>query len=291
MIFKGTGVALVTPINENGDVDLKALGKVVRYASKADYLVALGTTGESATLSDQEKELVVDAVIRHNVKDLPLIVGMGSNNTTELCRKLRSWSPPASVKAILSVSPYYNKPSQEGLYRHFMEVADNSPRPVVLYNVPGRTGQNMTAETTLRLAVHPNICGIKEASGNVEQCLKIAAGAPRGFQLISGDDMHTTTIMAMGGVGVISVLANAWPAEFRKITGLAAVGRFQDAARLLSRFGEINPLLYEEGNPGGIKTVMHELGLCSDAVRLPLVTASEGLRKRISEKLKDKKKG
>lgn len=291
MIFRGTGVALVTPMNTSGSVDVKSLGRLVRHASKADYLVVLGTTGESATLAEEEKYLVVDTVVRNNKKGLPLVVGIGGNNTAEVCLKLKNWSPPEGVKAILSVSPYYNKPSQEGLYRHFCEIADHSPLPVILYNVPGRTGQNMTADTTLRLAEHPNICGIKEASGNLEQCLKIAAHAPRGFQLISGDDMLIISIMAMGGVGVISVLANAWPAEFRRITAMASDGRYKEAARLLGRFSDINPLMYEEGNPCGVKAVMKELGLCSDAVRLPLVPVTEGLRQRIQRKIGDKKKG
>lgn len=291
MIFKGTGVALVTPMEISGSVDVHSLGHLVRHASKADYLVALGTTGESATLSEEEKNIVVDTVVRNNKKGLPLVVGIGGNNTAEVCLKLQKWSPPEGVKAILSVTPFYNKPSQEGLYRHFRQIADHSPLPVILYNVPGRTGQNMTADTTLRLAGHANICGIKEASGNMEQCLKIAVQAPRGFQLISGDDMLTTTIMAMGGAGVISVLANAWPAEFRRITAMASEGRYQEATRLLGRFSDINPLIYEEGNPCGIKAVMKELGLCSDVVRLPLVPVSDGLRKRIQQKIRDKKKG
>ena len=278
-------------MKENGDIDPEALRKLIEYTSSADYLVAMGTTGESATLDDLEKQEVLALILEYNTQRLPVVFGFGGNDTRAVTGRLKSWKPASGVSAILSVSPYYNKPSQEGIYRHFIAIADHSPVPVLLYNVPGRTGQNMAAETTIRLSAHPNIVGIKEASGNLEQCLRIRRGTPDTFQIISGDDMQTTAIMALGGCGVISVLANAFPHEFRNITDLGGAGDFKNASELLSRFTDINPLLYEEGNPTGIKEVLARLQVAPPFVRLPLAPASETLKSRISVALTDIKKG
>jgi 4-hydroxy-tetrahydrodipicolinate synthase len=213
----GTGVALITPFNENLQIDFKSLKKILSHTAKGvDYYVVLGTTGEAATLSDDEKKSVLKFVVDNNTKGLPIIYGIGGNNTQHVLETIAT-TDFKGVDGILSVSPYYSKPSQEGIYQHFKAVADACPVPVVLYNVPGRTSSNMTAETTIRLAAHKNIIGIKEASGNLEQCMKIINSAPKDFMVISGDDMLTVPLYALGGKGVISVLANAFPVLFRKM--------------------------------------------------------------------------
>lgn len=291
MNWKGTGVALITPMKKDGSIDVDALEQLVRHTAGVDYLVVMGTTGESATLDEVEKATVLNHVLRLNNNRLPVVFGIGGNNTHAVVDKLKKWDVPVGVSAILSVCPYYNKPSQEGIYRHFMAIADSSPTPVILYNVPGRTGQNMSASTTIRLAAHDNIVGIKEASGNLEQCLRIQNETPDSFALISGDDMLTTAIMAMGGHGVISVMANAFPNEFRQITDLASQGDLIQASAELGRFSELNPLLYEEGNPTGIKEVIRHFGWMDASVRLPLAEASESLRLRIAKALEGIKKG
>jgi len=276
----GTGVALVTPMQEDGAIDLKGLDAMVRHALKADYLVVMGTTGESATLTARERREVLDRVLSINNDRKPVVYGIGGNSTQAVTEGLKEFDP-TGVTAILSVSPYYNKPAQEGIYRHFMAVAEHAPLPVILYNVPGRTGMNMQADTTVRLSAHPNIAGIKEASGNLEQCLRIARDARKDFLLISGDDMLTVPMMAIGGVGVISVLANAYPSMFRKMTDAMAAGKFRSAATLQQKLVDLNPMMYEEGNPVGLKSLLSELGLCAPYVRLPLVPASETLAERI----------
>ena len=276
----GTGVALVTPMVADGSIDIKGLEQMTRHASKADYLVVMGTTGESVTLSDAERKMVLKTVLRQNKGRRPVVYGLGGNNTAAVTQALREFDP-TGVSAILSVSPYYNKPSQEGLYRHFMAIADRSPLPVILYNVPGRTGTNMQASTTIRLSEHPNIIGIKEASGNLEQCMSIIQGARKGFMLISGDDMLTVPMMAVGGVGVISVLANAFPGSFKKMTDSMAQGKFKTAAAIQREMVKVNQLMYEEGNPVGLKALLSHLGRCEPHVRLPLVSASADLTRRI----------
>lgn len=284
--FFGTGVALVTPFTSSGAIDYKSLRKVLQHTAKGvDYYVVMGTTGESATLTSQEKKDVLKFVIDNNAKKLPIVYGIGGNNTKEVVDNINATNF-TGVDALLSVSPYYNKPSQEGIYQHFTAVADASPVPVILYNVPGRTGSNITAETTLRLTAHKNIFAIKEASGNVEQCMKIAKAMPKDFLLISGDDLLTVALYSMGAKGVISVLANAYPVVFKKMKDHAFAGNFLKASQEQFKLVEINGPMYEEGNPVGVKQLMEDLGVCPNTVRLPLVAASEGLKKKIREAAK-----
>lgn len=284
--FLGTGVALVTPFNSSGAIDYKSLKKVLQHTAKGvDYYVVMGTTGESATLSSQEKKDVLKFVIDNNPKKLPVVYGIGGNNTKEVIDTIKTTNFEG-IDALLSVSPYYNKPSQEGIYQHFKAVADASPVPVILYNVPGRTASNITAETTLRLASHKNIFAIKEASGNLEQCMKIAKAMPKDFLLISGDDLLTVPLYSVGAKGVISVLANAYPIVFQKMKEFAFAGDFTKASREQFRLLEINGPMYDEGNPVGVKQLMADMGICSNHVRLPLMPASEGLKKKISTAMK-----
>ncbi len=279
----GTGVALVTPFDENEQIDFKGLKKLLTHTAKGvDYFVVMGTTGESATLNKGEKKKVLAFVKENNSKKLPIVYGIGGNNTQEVVEAIKE-SDLTEVDALLSVSPYYNKPSQEGIYKHFLTIADNSPIPVILYNVPGRTASNLSAETTLRLAQHPNIIGIKEASGNLEQCMKIAKEKPKNFMLISGDDMLTVPLYAIGAVGVISVLANAFPVIFRKMKEFAFAGNFAKAAAEQFKLLEINGPMYEEGNPVGVKYVLKLMSICTSEVRLPLVKASDILQKKIEK--------
>lgn len=279
--FFGTGVALITPFTSTGSVDYKALKKILQHTAKGvDYYVVMGTTGESATLSSQEKKDVLAFVLSNNPKKLPVVYGIGGNNTREVVEAIKATNF-LGVDALLSVSPYYNKPSQEGIYQHFVGVANASPVPVILYNVPGRTSSNLTAETTLRLAAHKNIFAIKEASGNLEQCMKIAKARPKDFLLISGDDLLTVPLYSVGAKGVISVLANAYPVIFRKMKEFAFAGDFDKAGKEQFKILEINGPMYEEGNPVGVKQLMADMGLCSNHVRLPLVPASEGLKEKI----------
>ena len=286
----GTGVALVTPFDEGRKVDFKGLKKLLGHTAKGvDYYVVMGTTGEAATLLAEEKKSVLDFVKRNNEKKLPLVYGIGGNSTQQVLDSIAA-SDLDGVDALLSVSPYYNKPSQEGIFRHFEAIADASPLPVLIYNVPGRTASNVSAETTLRLAQHPRIKGIKEASGNLEQCMRIARDKPGDFLLISGDDMMTVPLYALGAKGVISVLANAYPLVFRKIKEFAFAGNYAKASQEAFKLLDINPLMYEEGNPVGLKAVLENLKICSGYVRLPLAEASERLRDKIWS-LSQKNKG
>ncbi|HEU5291507.1 MAG TPA: 4-hydroxy-tetrahydrodipicolinate synthase [Cyclobacteriaceae bacterium] len=279
--FYGTGVALVTPFDTTGAIDFKSLKKLLNHTARGvDYYVVMGTTGESVTVSSDEKKKVIEFVKENNTKSLPIVYGIGGNNTQNVLDTIKSTNFKG-IDAILSVSPYYNKPSQEGIYQHFVAVADASPVPVILYNVPGRTGSNLTADTTLRLTKHKNIIGIKEASGNLEQCMKISKYMPKDFLLISGDDMLTVPLYSIGAKGVISVLANAFPVVFKKMKDFAFAGNFDKASQEQFKLLEINGPMYEEGNPTGVKFVLSELGVCSSAVRLPNVVASEGLQKKI----------
>jgi 4-hydroxy-tetrahydrodipicolinate synthase len=279
----GTGVALVTPFTENLEIDFKSLKKILSHTAKGvDYYVVLGTTGEAATLSEDEKRRVLKFVVENNTKGLPVVFGIGGNNTQHVLETIAS-TDFKGVDAILSVSPYYSKPSQEGIYQHFKAVADASPVPVILYNVPGRTSSNMTADTTLRLAGHKNVIGIKEASGNLEQCMKIISAAPKDFLMISGDDMLTVPLYALGGKGVISVLANSFPVIFRKMKEHAFSGNYAKASAEQFKLLDINGPMYEEGNPVGVKHVMSLLGVCQPFVRLPLVPASFALQKKIEK--------
>lgn len=279
----GTGVALVTPMNEKGEIDYKALRRLLTYTAKAvDYFVVMGTTGESATLSKEEKKLVLDFVKNNNSKNLPIVYGIGGNNTQSVLEEIKS-TDLSGVDAILSVSPYYNKPSQEGIYQHFKSIAKASPVPVILYNVPGRTASNITAETTLRLAKLKNIIGVKEASGNLEQCMRIVKEKPVDFMLISGDDMMTLLIYAIGGVGVISVLANALPKIFTSIKKNMDAKKLSQAQSEQFKILDINAPMYEEGNPVGVKYLMSLLGICEPYVRMPLLEASDSLKDKINK--------
>jgi 4-hydroxy-tetrahydrodipicolinate synthase len=276
----GTGVALITPMNEDFSIDFIGLEKLINHvvAGAVDYLVVQGTTGESATMTKAEKKQVLAAAIKINSNRLPIVYGLGGNNTFAVLEEIKQ-TDFTGVDAILSVCPYYNKPSQAGIIAHYHAIADASPVPVVLYNVPGRTVTNMTAATTLTLAEHPKIVAIKEASGNLEQCMAIAAKMPKDFLLISGDDMLTTALRAVGGSGVISVLANAYPKIFKTICH----GSFEEAKNATFSLLDINPLMYEESNPVGLKFLLKEMGICGDTVRLPLVKASDKLSKRIQK--------
>jgi len=284
--FKGTGVALVTPFKEDFTIDFQASEKLINYLIEggADYLVIQGTTGETATLSKKEKREVLTHTLDINKGRLPIVYGIGGNNTQSLLDEIDE-TDFTGIDAILSVSPYYNKPTQKGIIAHYEKLADTSPVPVMLYNVPGRTMSNMTADTTLALSQHPNIIGIKEASGNLEQCMNILSKKDENFLVISGDDLFTTALNALGGDGVISVLANAYPAIFKEMSHGDAPASRQATFKLL----EINPLMYLESNPVGIKNLLKHLGICGDQVRLPLLKASEELDhkiKGVSEALK-----
>lgn len=277
----GTGVALVTPFSESLEVDYRALKRLLTHTGKGvDYYVVMGTTGESATCTEEEKAAILAFVKANNPKRLPIVYGIGGNNTRAVVDAIRN-ADLSGVDALLSVSPYYNKPSQEGIIKHFESVADASPVPVLLYNVPGRTASNLTAETTLRLAGYPNIVGTKEASGSVEQCLRIARQKPKDFLLISGDDMFTSTLYGMGGKGVISVLANAYPTIFKKVRTHADAGALIKASLELAKLLDINGPMYEEGNPVGVKYLLSKMGVCEPFVRLPLSEASDALRSKI----------
>ena len=278
----GTGVALVTPFTASGTIDWAAWERLLDFnlAGGVEYLVINGTTGESPTTTASEKAELLDVARRHVAGRVPLVYGIGGNDTATAAQQLRSFDA-SGITAILSASPAYNKPSQAGIVAHYQHLAEAAPLPLILYNVPGRTGSNMTADTTLRLAQHDNIIGIKEASGNVEQCLAILAKKPADFLFLSGDDMLTVPLIACGSQGIISVLANAFPQKFSDMTRAALAGDFARASQLLYYFTGLNPLMYEEGNPVGVKAALALQGVCEPAVRLPLVPASEGLTARI----------
>ena len=281
-MIKGVGVALITPFN-NFEVDYPALERMVEHVidGGVDYIVALGSTAETATLSLEERQQVYDFIVEHTAGRVPIVVGMGSNNTHELVEQLRTFDMHDAV-AILSVVPYYNKPSQEGIYRHYMAVAEASPVPVILYNVPGRTGVNMTAATTLRLAkASNNIVAVKEASGSIDQMQEIIDGKPENFLVISGDDGITVELVKRGGMGVISVAANAFPERFCKCIHDAMEGNFTEAESAMEQFNEPIALLFKEGNPTGVKTMTAVMGITRDEVRLPLIEGTESLRDAI----------
>ena len=280
--FEGTGVALVTPFKASGEIDFEALKRILKYTADGgvDYYVVLGTTGEPATLEKEEKREILKFVIENNIKKLPIVFGLGGNNTAEIIKGLDDYDL-SGVDALLSVSPYYNKPSQEGIYQHFMKIADSSPKPIIVYNVPGRTSSNMTAQTTIRLSYHANIIGLKEACSDMVQAMEVAKSKPAGFQLISGDDMLTLPMISFGGKGAISVAANAFPKLFTAGVNNALEGNFEEATSAHFKFLEINPLLYIESSPVGIKTCLEYLGLCSAEVRLPLVKCSAKLKGEI----------
>ena len=290
--FSGTGVALVTPFMENGSVDFAAVAKVVDRVVEGgvDYIVVLGTTGETPTLTTDERKALIRFVRDRVGGRTGLVVGVGGNCTCEVVATLKTWDL-SGYDAILSVNPYYNKPNQEGLYQHFKAVAESSPLPVILYNIPGRTGVNMSPETIARLATDcKNIIGVKEASGNLEQMERVRSLAPADFLLISGDDGLTVEVIKRGGVGVISVLANIYPAETVQIVNLALEGDFEGATCLIERAEPFIASLFEEGNPVGIKCALAVKGVCRDTMRLPLVAGSEALRSKMERLIEEYEK-
>ncbi len=287
--FLGTGVAIITPFRSDGSVDFKSLGKLLEHIIKGgvNYVVALGTTGESVTLSKDEKKAVVNFVVDTVSGRIPVIVGIGGNNTQEILDSINH-SDLNSVDAVLSVAPYYNKPSQHGMYMHFKTIAEVSPIPVILYNVPGRTGSNMNAETTLKLGREfKSIIGIKEASGNLIQVMKIIKEKPKGFLVISGDDALTLPIVSLGGSGAISVIANACPKVFAEMVNLALKGSFDKAAFLHYKLYDLMNALFEEGNPSGVKAALEILKVSQNNLRLPLVPIGDTLYKKIESLLKN----
>lgn len=282
--LQGTGVALVTPFHRNGSIDFNSLSRLVELIirGKCDYLVPLGTTGESVTLSEDEKQAVLECVLDTNRGRLPVVLGLGGNNTASVTRNLERLESVKGITAVLSVSPYYSKPSQRGLVAHYKTLSKASPLPILLYNVPGRTGGNMTAETTLELAeTCANVVGIKEASGNMDQILRILMARPDGFMVISGDDALTLPLMACGAEGVISVVANAFPKETSNLVKSAGKDKFTDARKWHNQLLPLVPMLFEEGSPAGIKCALEALGITGSTTRLPIVQVSSTLRKRI----------
>jgi len=275
--LRGMGVALVTPFNEDGSVDYEALIRLVDYQLQngTDFLCVLGTTAETPTLSKEEKEKVKRMVIERVNGRIPILLGVGSNNTQAVVESVKN-DDMTGVDALLVVVPYYNKPSQEGIYQHYKAVAEATELPIVLYNVPGRTGVNMTSETTLRLARDfENIVAIKEASGNITQMDEIIKNKPEGFDVISGDDGITYPLIALGAVGVISVLGNAFPAEFSRMVRLAMQGNYAQAQVIHHRVTEMYSLLFVDGNPAGVKAMLSMMGMMKNTLRLPLVPARE----------------
>lgn len=287
-LFRGLGIALVTPFKASGDVDYEALRKLVRYQidNGADFLCILATTGETPTLTSEEKQKIKETVLDVNGGRLPVLMGCGGNNTSAVISELQT-TDLSGIDGILSVCPYYNKPSQEGLYQHFKAIAAATVLPVVLYNVPGRTGVNMTAATTVRLARDcDNIVAIKEAAGSLEQVDEILKNAPKGFEVISGDDALTFPMISCGAVGVISVIGNALPREFSKMIRLEMKGEIAAARSIHHKFTDLFSLLFVDGNPAGVKTVLYEMGFIENVLRLPLVPARITTLQKISERLK-----
>ena len=284
----GTGVAIVTPFKKNGTVDFPALKKLVNHLinGKVEYLVVMGTTGESVTLSKEEKQEVMDCVVKENKKRVPLVLGVGGNNTSEIVKQIEKLDSK-NFSAILSVSPYYNKPSQEGIYQHYKAISKASKLPIILYNVPGRTSSNISADTTLRLAKDfKNIVAIKEASGNLAQCMQIINGRPKNFLVISGDDNLTLPIIACGGDGVISVVANAYPKDFSDMVRAALNDDLDTARKLHYKLMDFTDLLFADGNPGGIKCALNALKIAETYVRLPLVEPNDKVKQKIKEFVK-----
>ena len=285
----GTGVALVTPFKKDFSVDTEALTNIVNFQidNGINYLVVLGTTAENATLSQEEKELVIQTVIAANNKRLPLVLGVGGNNTHKLVEELKTRDFSDFV-AVLSVSPYYNKPSQEGIYQHFKAIAEASPIPVILYNVPGRTASNMLPSTVIRLAKDfKNIVAIKEAAGDIVQAMKLIQEKPEGFLVISGDDMVTLPMVLAGGSGVISVIGEGFPKQFSKMVQLGLQRKVDEAYEIHYQLADAIDMIFEQGNPAGIKEVHKLLGLSENTLRLPLVNVNADLSNRISNFIKD----
>jgi 4-hydroxy-tetrahydrodipicolinate synthase len=285
--LKGVGVALITPFSEDNTIDFVGLKKLIDFNAEngTDYLVVNGTTGESATTTTDEKNIILDFVKKNNSKNLPIVYGIGSNNTADVLNRLKT-TDLSGVVAILSVCPYYVKPSQEGIIAHFTAIADVSPLPIILYNVPGRTVTSMQASTILELSKHPNIMGLKDASSSMEIALELSKKLPSDFLLVSGDDNLVTPQISLGYSGVISVIANGFPKEFAEMTHAALDRDFKTASKIQKRFLDFDTLLYIESNPVGIKMVCEIRGICDGRVRLPLVKATDGLKLKLIESMK-----
>lgn len=286
--FIGTGVALITPFKKDFSVDVEALKKIVQYNIDGglEYLVVLGTTAETATLTKEEQALVKQTIIDANNGKLPLVLGVGGNNTTDIVSQLNAENLKG-FDAILSVSPYYNKPTQEGIYQHFKMIAENSPLPIILYNVPGRTGSNMLPSTVVRLANDfKNIIGIKEAAGDMVQAMELIRNTPDDFLVISGDDIITLPMVLAGGAGVISVIGEAFPKEFSEMVRLGLNRNVDEAYKSHYKLTDAINMIFEQGNPGGVKEVFKHLGLCENYVRLPLVNVNDDLSNRLANFVK-----
>ncbi len=289
--LRGTGVAIVTPFDKKGNVDTKGLTNVVKHLhdGKVDYIVALGTTGESVTLSKDEKKVVIETIVKANSNKLPLVLGIGGNNTREVLDSFDT-TDLKPFEAILSVAPYYNKPNQEGYYQHYKALAKATKKDIILYNVPGRTGSNVTWETQVRIARDfKNIVATKEASGNIEQIMKIIKNKPKDFMVISGDDNLTLPIIAAGGEGVISVVAQAFPKDFSEMVRLCLKHKFSEAQKLHYKLVDITDQLFADGNPGGIKYALSLLKKCEPYVRLPLAEPNDKVKQTLSQLIKSYK--
>lgn len=281
--FVGTGVALITPFKNDLTVDVEALKNLVNFQidNGIDYMVVLGTTGESATLTAKEKQQVIDTVVSANNGRIPLVLGIGGNNTAKVSEEVKT-TDLSAFDAVLSVSPYYNKPSQEGIFQHYKAVAAASPKPIIMYNVPGRTGSNMLPETVKRLAQVENIIGIKEAAGDIVQAMRMIDAVPQDFLVISGDDMVTLPMVLAGGHGVISVIAQGLPAEFSKMVKLGLERKVDEAYKIHYRVAPSIDLIFAEGNPVGIKALLKKRGIVENNLRLPLVPSTDNLTQKIN---------
>ncbi len=282
------GVALITPMQADGSIDFDALERLLEYQIEngTDYLVSLGTTGETATLSDPERYKVLNFTLKVCKDRLPVVAGYGGNDTAHVLRAMKEF-PPNAFDAILSVCPYYNKPNQEGIYQHYAAISKASPVPLILYNVPGRTGANISSKTTLRLAHNfDNIIGIKEASGNMEQCMEILANRPHDFSVVSGDDILTFPLMSLGFDGVISVVGNAYPKIFSEMISDCLEGKWNRAREGHFRLLKMNQLIFKDGNPGGIKAVLKLMGITGDSLRLPLANINHDLFSEINTEVR-----
>jgi 4-hydroxy-tetrahydrodipicolinate synthase len=287
--FRGTGVAIVTPFKNDSIIDFAALGRVINHVIKGgvNYIVAMGTTGESVTLTKDEKQALISYVVEAIDNRVPLVIGIGGNNTQDVINCVRH-ANLTGVDGILSVAPYYNKPSQRGLFQHFKSIATCSPIPVILYNVPGRTCCNISSDTTLELAHEcENIVAVKEASGDISQIMRIIKGKPENFSVISGDDLMTLPVIAAGGSGVISVLANAFPAQTSDLVNHSLKSNFKSAREIQFQFLEMIELLFIEGNPSGVKAMLNIMNICQNNLRLPLVPVSRTIYTRIQKAIEE----
>jgi len=287
-LLRGMGVAVVTPFTQNFEVDYNALKKIIDHLLNGgvDYLVALGTTAEISTLTEAEKQKIINCFVNEVDNKIPLIIGIGGNSTQAVIQQVKIFEQ-FKYDAILSVSPYYNRPSQQAIFHHYKAIANATTKPIILYNIPARTGSNIEAATTLKLAAaFENIIGVKEASANLNQIMQIIANKPSGFLVISGDDALTIPIIAAGGDGLISVVANAFPKDWVAIVNQALQQNFNTANPLYYKYLNVLEGIYREGNPTGVKCVLNQLGLCDNVLRLPLIAASEGLKEDLNRLVK-----